>query len=134
MTSQCHNSETGDGEIGVLNREITQQILDATRASVLAVGVRLTTLTDVARRAGVSRMTVYRLVPDVTTLILEVMSREFASLFLAAQADSRRRRRAGAAPLAPASPRRPRPSYAGCTTHPCSTGCWTWTPSCCCPI
>src|SRR3954452_22788812 len=96
MTSQCHSSETGDGEIGVLNRDIPQQILDATRASALAVGVRRTTLTDVARRAGVSRMTVYRLVPDVTTLILEVMSREFAALFLAAESEARRRRTARA--------------------------------------
>jgi AcrR family transcriptional regulator len=38
----------------------TEAILDATRASVLDFGIRRTTLTDVARRAGVSRMTVYR--------------------------------------------------------------------------
>src|SRR5438270_5059089 len=96
MLSQRHNGAVDDSPANALNRDIPQQILDATRASVLAVGVRRTTLTDVARRAGVSRMTVYRLVPDVTTLILEVMSREFASLFLAAQADSRRRRTAHA--------------------------------------
>ena len=35
-------------------------VLDAVRDCVLAVGVRRTTLTDVARRAGVSRMTLYR--------------------------------------------------------------------------
>jgi AcrR family transcriptional regulator len=96
MTSQCHNSGAEEIAAGVLNRDIPQPILDATRASVLAVGVRRTTLTDVARRAGVSRMTVYRLVPDVTTLILEVMSREFAALFAAAEADARRRRTARA--------------------------------------
>src|SRR3954449_4075697 len=96
MTSQCHNTEVGVGAVGALNRDIPPAILDATRASVLAVGVRRTTLTDVARRAGVSRMTVYRLVPDVTTLILEVMSREFASLFLAAESEARRRRTARA--------------------------------------
>ena len=32
-------------------------------------GVRRTTLTDVARRAGVSRMTIYRRWPDVRTLV-----------------------------------------------------------------
>src|SRR3954449_436669 len=96
MTSQCHNSGIEELDIGVLNRDIPHPILDATRASVLAVGVRRTTLTDVARRAGVSRMTVYRLVPDVTTLILEVMSREFATLFLAAESEARRRRTARA--------------------------------------
>src|SRR3954452_4190567 len=101
MTSQCHspavgNGEVGDGAVGVLNRDIPQQILDATRATVLAVGVRRTTLTDVARRAGVSRMTLYRLVPDVTTLILEVMTREFAQLLVDAERSARRRRSARA--------------------------------------
>ena len=94
--SQRHNSDLADAGVGGLSRDIPQPILDATRASVLAVGVRRTTLTDVARRAGVSRMTVYRLVPDVTSLILEVMSREFAELFAAAESDARRRRTARA--------------------------------------
>ena len=71
-------------------------VLAATRDSVLAVGVRRTTLTDVARRAGVSRMTLYRLVPDVTTLILEVMSREFATVIATAESQARRRRTARA--------------------------------------
>ena len=35
-------------------------VLDAARACVLDVGVRRTTLSDVARRAGVSRMSLYR--------------------------------------------------------------------------
>src|SRR3954453_20642995 len=96
MTSQCHNTGLEELDPGVPARDIPQPILDAPRASVLAVGVRRTTLTDVARRAGVSRMTVYRLVPDVTTLILEVMSREFAALFATAEADVRRRRSARA--------------------------------------
>ena len=96
MMSQRHNSDLADAGVGGLSRDIPQPILDATRASVLAVGVRRTTLTDVARRAGVSRMTVYRLVPDVTSLILEVMSREFAELFAAAESDARRRRTARA--------------------------------------
>src|SRR5881398_3833368 len=97
MTSQRHTQASTAADASVdMTRHLPEPVLAATRASVLAVGVRRTTLTDVARRAGVSRMTVYRLVPDVTTLILEVMSREFASLFLAAQADSRRRRTARA--------------------------------------
>ena len=93
MMSQCHNTEVVTGPAP---KELPDPILDATRASVLAVGVRRTTLTDVARRAGVSRMTVYRLVPDVTTLILEVMSREFTALISAAEQDARRRRTARA--------------------------------------
>jgi AcrR family transcriptional regulator len=88
MTSQRHTSLTA------AEREIPESILAATRASVLAVGVRRTTLTDVARRAGVSRMTLYRLVPDVTTLILAVMAGEFAALLEAAEDKTRRRRTA----------------------------------------
>src|SRR5438445_12710482 len=96
MTSQCHNTGWQDADLGGLSRGIPQHVLDATRASVLAVGVRRTTLTDVARRAGVSRMTVYRLVPDVTTLILEVISREFAALLDDAERGAARRRTARA--------------------------------------
>src|SRR5438270_2245228 len=91
MTSQRHNIENVPAA-----RDVPDAVLAATRASVLAVGVRRTTLTDVARRAGVSRMTLYRLVPDVTTLILEVLSRDFAALLAAAEADARRRRTARA--------------------------------------
>jgi len=87
MTSQCHNPVAIAPE-----RQLPVSVLDATRAGVLAVGVRRTTLTEVARRAGVSRMTLYRLVPDVTTLILEVMTREFAALIAASELHVRRRR------------------------------------------
>lgn len=55
-------------------------LLDATRACVLAVGVRRTTVTDVARRAGVSRMTLYRRYPDISSLISALMTREFSAL------------------------------------------------------
>ncbi|MFC7217501.1 TetR/AcrR family transcriptional regulator [Streptomyces polyrhachis] len=51
--------------------------LDAARDCVLAVGVRRTTLTDVARRAGVSRMTLYRRWPDVRALVGDLMTREW---------------------------------------------------------
>jgi len=75
-----------------VGRDIPDAILAATRDTVLAVGVRRTTLTDVARRAGVSRMTLYRLVPDVTTLVLEVMTRDFAALLHDAESEAGRRR------------------------------------------
>lgn len=55
-------------------------LLDAARACVLAVGVRRTTMTDIARRAGVSRMTLYRRHPDVTSLIGALMTREFSAI------------------------------------------------------
>ncbi|MEV0456920.1 TetR/AcrR family transcriptional regulator [Catellatospora methionotrophica] len=52
-------------------------VLDAARDCVLAYGVRRTTVTDVARRAGVSRMSVYRRWPDVQSLVADLMSREW---------------------------------------------------------
>ncbi|MEV0345755.1 helix-turn-helix domain-containing protein [Nonomuraea sp. NPDC050680] len=52
-------------------------VLDAARDCVLAYGVRRTTLTDVARRAGVSRMTLYRRWPDVGSLVADLMTREW---------------------------------------------------------
>lgn len=55
-------------------------ILDAAHACVIAVGVRRTTMTDVAKRAGVSRMTLYRRFPDVTSIIQELMTREFGAV------------------------------------------------------
>ena len=55
-------------------------LLDAARTCVMAVGVRRTTLTDVARRAGISRMTVYRRFPDVAALIQALMTREFSGV------------------------------------------------------
>src|SRR5687767_13953925 len=65
MTSQRHTQDA---------------LLDATRACVLEVGVRRTTLTDVAKRANVSRMTLYRRYPDVDHLVRALMTREFAAL------------------------------------------------------
>jgi AcrR family transcriptional regulator len=64
-------------------------ILDATLEAVLETGVRRTTLTDVARRAGVSRMTVYRHYPDVDAVLRDLMTRELGAILatVAARAD-----------------------------------------------
>ena len=58
-----------------------QVILDAARECVLAYGVRRTSLSDVARRAGVSRPTVYRRWPDLRALVADLMTRELAGVF-----------------------------------------------------
>ncbi|MFD1151963.1 TetR/AcrR family transcriptional regulator [Saccharothrix hoggarensis] len=65
MTSQRHSDDA---------------LLDAARDCVVEVGVRRTTLTDIAKRAGVSRMTLYRRFPDVGTLVRALMTREFTAL------------------------------------------------------
>jgi AcrR family transcriptional regulator len=68
--------------------DTTTALLDATRAAILDFGVRRTTLTDVARRAGVSRMTVYRRYPDVQALLRELMTREFGELLARVDAEA----------------------------------------------
>ena len=58
----------------------TDAILDAARASVQHFGIRRTTLSDIARLAGVSRMTVYRRYPDLPAVLRDLMTREFGAL------------------------------------------------------
>jgi AcrR family transcriptional regulator len=79
MTSIRHNAVSADSQ---------SAILDAARDSILAVGVRRTTLADVARRAGVSRMTVYRAFPDVNGLVAGLMTQEFGALVAEATAET----------------------------------------------
>jgi AcrR family transcriptional regulator len=57
--------------------------LDAARECILDVGWRRTTLTEVARRAGVSRMTIYRAWPDMPTLLGDLMTREWTEVVAA---------------------------------------------------
>lgn len=66
-------------------RHTHNHVLDAAREHVLEVGVRRLTLTDVARAARMSRMTVYRRFPDVDTLVRDLMTREFSSLIEASR-------------------------------------------------
>src|SRR6188474_1750151 len=65
MTSLRHNTEPRDA------------YLDAARDCILDVGWRRTTLTEVARRAGVSRMTIYRTWADMPQLLSDLMTREW---------------------------------------------------------
>lgn len=52
------------------------KILDAAQSALLDLGIRNTTLAEVARRAGVSRMTLYRRYPDIDALLTEVLGRQ----------------------------------------------------------
>ena len=54
--------------------------LDAARACILDVGWRRTTLTEVAKRAGVSRMTIYRAWSDMGSLLGDLMTREWVGI------------------------------------------------------
>ena len=74
MTSLRHNSDP------------QAAYLDAARACILDVGWRRTTLTEVARRAGVSRMTIYRTWPDMAAVLGDLMTREWGGVVAAAVA------------------------------------------------
>src|SRR3954447_975552 len=72
MTSLRHNPDRA--------RTSEDLALDAARESILAVGWSRTTLTDIARRAGLSRMTLYRRWPEMNALLADLMTREWADL------------------------------------------------------
>jgi AcrR family transcriptional regulator len=61
--------------------------LDAARDCILDVGWRRTTLTEVARRAGVSRMTIYRTWNDMPKLLGDLMTREWGGVVADTLAD-----------------------------------------------
>lgn len=74
MTSLRHNHQDGEP------REPRDAYLDAARDCILDVGWRRTTLTEVARRASVSRMTIYRTWADMPTLLGDLMTREWTQV------------------------------------------------------
>lgn len=59
-------------------RTVDDQILDAARTCIVEFGVRRTTLAEIARRAGVSRPTVYRRWPDTQAIVADLLTREIA--------------------------------------------------------
>jgi AcrR family transcriptional regulator len=64
----------------------TTAILDAASSAVAAVGLRRTTVADVARKAGVSRMTVYREYGDAAAVFRALLTREVEDVVAAATA------------------------------------------------
>jgi len=72
----------------VSRRHTDAAILDAARDCVTDLGVRRTTVVDVARRVGASRMTVYRLFPDAHSLWSTLLTREFSTVIAEAEASA----------------------------------------------
>ncbi|MCA4722181.1 MULTISPECIES: TetR/AcrR family transcriptional regulator [Mycolicibacterium] len=56
------------------DRSLSDQILDAAASCVLAYGVDRVTLAEIARRAGVSRPTVYRRFPDTQSILAALLT------------------------------------------------------------
>ncbi|MEU6127765.1 TetR/AcrR family transcriptional regulator [Saccharopolyspora sp. NPDC047091] len=88
MASQRHSAAGWPGlpTRTAANRVEDTAILRAARDSVLAHGVRRTTLTDVARRARISRMTLYRRFPDASALVGTLVACEFSAVLRCARA------------------------------------------------
>ncbi|MDJ1132132.1 TetR/AcrR family transcriptional regulator [Streptomyces iconiensis] len=61
--------------------EITTRVLDAAFEQFCRMGMRRSTMEDVARRAGVSRITVYRRFTSKDALVEQVVQREFRRYF-----------------------------------------------------
>src|SRR6478672_8582132 len=83
MTSLRHNPDPEQARASTPD----DAYLDAAREAILAVGWSRTTLTDIARRAGVSRMTLYRRWPDTQTLLADLMTREWGHVVESARSD-----------------------------------------------
>ena len=66
--------------------------LDAAREALLDLGWSRTTLTEIARRAGVSRMTLYRAWPDMNSLLGDLMTREWSDVLTVSEAEDHRAR------------------------------------------
>src|SRR5690242_18718387 len=54
-------------------------ILDAALAEVLAHGIRRTTASDIARRCGIARQTLYRYWPDAQSVFAALVTRELVA-------------------------------------------------------
>lgn len=61
--------------------ELTTRVLDGAYEQFCRMGIRRSTMEDVARRAGVSRITVYRRFTTKDTLVEHVVRREFRRYF-----------------------------------------------------
>jgi len=62
------------------SKPVEARILDAAAACVLANGVERTTLTDIARRARVSRPTIYRRWPDIRYVLADLLTARIAGV------------------------------------------------------
>jgi AcrR family transcriptional regulator len=70
-----------------MQRSSRGEVLDAVAESVRAVGVRRTTMAEIARRAGLSRSTLYTHFSDVREATAALLTRELLSLLARATAD-----------------------------------------------
>lgn len=65
--------------LGETTTETAAAILDAALVETLAHGIRRTSISDIARRSGVSRQTIYRYWPDAQSLFAGLVTREIVA-------------------------------------------------------
>lgn len=63
-----------------MQRTSPDEVLNAVADSIVALGLRRTTMAEVARRAGISRSTAYTHFPDVTHAAAALLTRELLAL------------------------------------------------------
>lgn len=87
----AHGGDPADAAIAVRRlpaaSETETALLDAALAEVLEHGIRRTTASDIARRARVSRQTLYRYWPDAQAVFAALVTRELLAALPAAPAD-----------------------------------------------
>jgi AcrR family transcriptional regulator len=71
-----------------LQRTSREKVLDAVADCVRAVGVRRTTMAEVARRAGMSRSTLYTHFADVRQATAALLTRELVAMLVRASDDA----------------------------------------------
>ncbi len=80
MDSLLWRALTGDPQDADLD-EVGARLLDTAYDQFCRIGIRRTTMEDVARRAGVSRITAYRRFAGKDALVEQVVRREFRRYF-----------------------------------------------------
>jgi AcrR family transcriptional regulator len=80
VLSQRRNASDAPNAPRAANAIPEQQILDATYELLLAVGMRRMSMADIARRAAVSRATLYRRWPNVRAVVGALTTRELGVL------------------------------------------------------
>lgn len=70
---------------------LSDRILEAAAGCVLAFGVERVTLAEIARRAGVSRPTVYRRFPDTRSILAAVLTARIVRVLEEVESDARGR-------------------------------------------
>ncbi len=80
VSTEPAQSEPARPGIGAPEKSVEDAVLDAAHSCILEHGVKRTTLAEIARRAKVSRPTVYRRWADTRAVVSSLLTREIGAL------------------------------------------------------